>query len=299
MEFEALMAVANWLVPWVICVVIGIIGAMATGVMAIVGRKAPAALGAVGIGLASIGAMVTALIANSMAAGATGEEAWQLLLAGAMVRFCAWFGAVILASIHLVLLAVAGLRHPPRSMTWAAAGLLLGALAGLVALVAGVVLENQLYWGVRAGGYFLGAICVALALSGRGPEEGHQAHTGGSAALVFALFVATSEMAARGMVKLMGLWKMASITVADRAGMLDGYLEVMDEELLWHYLLLGLATAMGTLGVAAASRNKLDFGAVAGVVWIALIWALWFVGDVGRDAIFAAVSTLPEPAAAG
>ena len=128
MEFEALVEVVYWLVPWAICVIVGMAAQAATGTMSIVGRRTPAVLGALGMGIASLGAVFTVLVANQVAGSEGGEAAWKILLGGAMVRFVAWFGAVILGLLALFMFAVAGIRRTPRSTSWALGGLLGGAL---------------------------------------------------------------------------------------------------------------------------------------------------------------------------
>jgi hypothetical protein len=293
---EALIELLYWLLPWALGVIVGVVVATVTGVMSIVGRRVPAGLASAGVFIALSAGATTATVAHLMADGGAADNAFEMLLVANLVRFANWLGVGLAAVIALILLAVAGARGQPKQVKWAALGFGGCLIVAIVTVVGGVVYDNAIFAVVRGVSYAFCGVLVGSAMLCGGGSEGNGAHIGGAAAVIFSMFVAASETAEVGMAKLLLLQGLGTVDPGSRAEVVDGYLAaIVSTEWPWQMATIVLAGLVGLLGVACASRDKVDAGALAGALWIVAGWWLWLGGDPSREAIVLAAAALPSP----
>ena len=265
---------------------LGLIVGVVAALLLIQSRRVPAIVTAIGAGAPALGPVVVALLY----VGGDDPLAGAVTTAGA--AFVGGLSTVGIVGITGLLLAFAGARRAPRR--WRLFGLgLVGAIGvAVLAVMAGIAVENTIFGNVRAVVYLALGLLLAIGMLGGGEDAGLEVSSG--AALTLPLLVAAGEAAERGMVHLILLQRLPEVPADQREEMVRRFLEAFAPELLWGSgaLLVASSVAFLTVLLRAESGRARPVGCIASAAWISVGFFILYGPGLGENALIEVVGAM-------
>ncbi len=263
--------------------------ALASGVFMIQGKRVPpVALGLVA-GLPALsmwawGLPGLGIVVSGISEADAGREVAQAFAARMMTLFFAVPPVVLL----LMFTAFVGARRPPRRWMPAAAGSLLLLLSALAPVIYGLIHDDWAFPFLRAMLYLTLVIPVAISLLGGNRDEGAGPEAGAAAGVAFATVVTLGEVSGKALLQMLLTASISPLTPDERLTYVDAATaKLIDPMVPYQWLAIGAAMVAALVGISGAigGKDRSPIPAIASVCWLAVLPALYIVGDPGSDTL--------------
>lgn len=265
------------LVFTVFSAVLGVVGAGALALFGVQGRRFPGAALVLPVAL-PIGAVAVVSIGADPASSLVARLASPLLVAPVLV-------------IQGLAGALIAWRTPTRAWVPVGAGAVIALLTAGVIVAQGVVLDDEALCGARAVACLVAAAWVAPSWVA-GPDDGHAGVESAAAAMSgWAVFVATTEVAARAMGELIAVIGLHAAGDGAPEIARRFHADVLQAMAPWAVASVAVAALALPLALIATRPGGARAATALSGAWVTLLaLALLIVGSLGPDALLAAAS---------